>query len=219
MAVCEFEAVIFDMDGVIFDSERCVIECWKEIAEKYDIPDIEEACIECTGINTKLTTEKMRNRYGKEFPYETYRAEMRALFQSRYSDGRLPVKEGAVELLEALQKEGKKIALASSTREEMVRKELTEAGLIDYFNVLVCGDQVEKSKPAPDIFLKACECLGLAPQVCYGIEDSHNGIRACAAAGLHTIMVPDVLEATEEMRELSETVLASLIEVKGYLCG
>ena len=101
----------------------------------------------------------------------------------------------------------------------MVRKELTEAGLIDFFDVLVCGDMIEKSKPAPDIFLKACELLGVDPAECYGIEDSHNGIRASAAAGLHTIMVPDVLAATEEMEKLSEIVLPSLSEVRKYLLG
>lgn len=214
-----FKAVIFDMDGIIFDSERCVMKCWKEVADKYNIPDIEEACIECTGINTALTTEKMYNRYGKDFPYLEYREEMRALFQSRYSDGRLPMKPGVIELLDALKAAGKKIALASSTREEMVRKELTEAGLISYFDELVCGDMVTNSKPDPEIFLKACELLGVLPEEAYGIEDSHNGIRSSNGAGLHTIMVPDILEATEEMKELSEVVLDSLLEVKAYLCG
>ncbi|MCM1161771.1 MAG: HAD family phosphatase [Roseburia sp.] len=219
MAAHEFTAVVFDMDGIIFDSERRVIECWKEVAEKYHIPDIEQACIECTGINAKLTMAKMLERYGQDFPYDTYRKEATALFQSRYSNGRLPIKPGVTELLQALRERGVKIGLASSTRECMVRKELTEAGLIGYFDELVCGDMVENSKPAPDIFLKACERLQVEPGKAYGIEDSHNGIRSSVAAGLHTIMVPDVLEATEEMHEITEAVLPSLIEVKSYLCG
>lgn len=212
-----FEAVIFDMDGVIFDSERCVVECWKEIADKYGIPDIEKACIECTGINTALTRQKMKERYGEDFPYDSYRAEESALFQSRYGDGRLPVKPGVKKLLEALRQKNKKIAIASSTREYMVRKELTEAGFIQYFDALVCGDMVENSKPDPEIFTKACEALNVTPYKAYGIEDSHNGIRACKAAGLHTIMVPDLLPVTEEMELLSEIILPSLLAVKEYL--
>ena len=105
VAAKEFTAVVFDMDGIIFDSERRVIECWKEVAQKYNIPDIEQACIECTGINAKLTVKKMLERYGQDFPYDTYRKEASALFQSRYSNGRLPVKPGVTELLEALKKQ------------------------------------------------------------------------------------------------------------------
>ena len=112
----EFEAVVFDMDGVIFDSEKLVVLCWQEIADKYGITNIAEACYECLGLNRVATKEKMLQRYGADFPYDTYKQEMSDLYHSRYSGGNLPLKPGVEELLAYLKQNRKKIALASSTR-------------------------------------------------------------------------------------------------------
>ena len=213
----EFDAVVFDMDGVIFDSERCVIECWKVVAEEYHIPDIETSCYACMGLTREATKQEMLRRYGQDFPYDDYKKKMSAVFDERYGEGRLPVKPGTRELLGALREAGKKIALASSTRLKVVQKELAAAGLLDYFDILVCGDMVEKSKPAPDIFLKACELLHVSPEKSVAIEDSYNGIRSASAAHLITIMVPDLALPTDEMRTLSAAILPSLLDVRTYL--
>ena len=213
----DYDAVVFDMDGVIFDSERAVMQCWKELAEKYQIPDIEQAVLSCTGTTMKRTREIMLETYGAEFPYDTYAKESSAIYHSRYDGGRLPMKLGVVELLTFLKEEGKKIALASSTRRQTVTNQLRDAGILDFFDQVICGDMVERSKPAPDIFLKACEELGVKPERAYAIEDSYNGIRAAHAGKLHPIMVPDLLPETAEMREKAEVVLSSLLEVISYL--
>lgn len=209
-------AVVFDMDGVIFDSERLVIACWKPIAQKYHIPDIEEACFECMGINAALTEQKMKERYGEQFPYQEYKAEVSKLFFEQAKDGKLPQKEGIKELLEYLKNRQIKIALASSTRREVVERELKEGGLFDYFDQVVCGDMVQNSKPDPEIFLKACEQLGVNPQSVYAIEDSYNGIRSASRAGMMPIMVVDLAPATDEMRKLAIKVYDSLLQVKEY---
>lgn len=214
-----FQAVIFDMDGVIFDSERLVIECWKVIAEKYGIPNIEETCRACLGMNRDAARERMLLQYGADFPYDAYNQEKSDLFHSRYSGGRLPLKPGVVELLAYLKEQQIKIALASSTRREVVLAELRDAGILDYFHQVVCGDMVERSKPAPDIFLKACELLGVKPEMAFAIEDSYNGIRSAYSGGLRPIMVPDLAEPTEEIRELVEVVLSNLSAVQEYLKG
>ena len=211
-----FDAVIFDMDGVIFDSEVKVIECWKDVAKKYGIPQIEEACRECLGMNRQATKERMLKRYGADFPYDEYKQEMSDLFHERYSDGRLPLKPGVKELLAFLKERNIKIALASSTRYQVVSSLLRDAGILDYFQELVCGDMVERSKPAPDIFLKACECLQVEPERAYAIEDSYNGIRSAYQGKLHPIMVPDLAEPTEEMRTMAEQILPTLLEVQEY---
>ncbi|MBO5278289.1 MAG: HAD family phosphatase [Lachnospiraceae bacterium] len=211
------KAVVFDMDGVIFDSEKCVLECWREVADRHNIPDIEEACRECLGINAAATRERMLKRYGEAFPYDEYKKESSALFHEKYDDGRLPKKPGVHELLEYLKQQKIKIALASSTRQEVVLQELRDGGLLNYFDKVVCGDMVKRSKPEPDIFLKACEELQVNPSDAYAVEDSYNGIRAAHAAGMRPIMVPDMAEPTEEMERLSEVVLPSLFEVKQYL--
>lgn len=212
-----YKAVVFDMDGVIFDSERAVMQCWKEVASRHNIPDIEKAILACTGTTMVRTREIMLNLYGADFPYDEYARESSAIFHSRYDGGRLPMKPGVKELLTFLKERGKKIALASSTRQQVVTDELRDAGIIEYFDRIICGDMVSRSKPAPDIFLKACEELNVSPSDSYAIEDSYNGIRAAHAGGLHPIMVPDLLPADEEMQSLAEIVLPSLTSVMEYL--
>lgn len=212
-----YKAVVFDMDGVIFDSERAVMQCWKEVASRHNIPNIEKAILACTGTTMVRTREIMLNLYGADFPYDEYARESSVIFHSRYDGGRLPMKQGVKELLTFLKERGKKIALASSTRQQVVTDELRDAGIIEYFDRIICGDMVSRSKPAPDIFLKACEELNISPSDSYAIEDSYNGIRAAHAGGLHPIMVPDLLPADEEMQSLAEIVLPSLTSVMEYL--
>lgn len=212
-----YNAVVFDMDGVIFDSERTVMQCWKEVASRHNIPNIEKAILACTGTTMVRTREIMLNLYGADFPYDEYARESSAIFHSRYDGGRLPMKPGVKELLTFLKERGKKIALASSTRQQVVTDELRDAGIIGYFDRIICGDMVSRSKPAPDIFLKACEELNVSPSDSYAIEDSYNGIRAAHAGGLHPIMVPDLLPADEEMQSLAEIVLPNLTSVMEYL--
>lgn len=212
-----YKAVVFDMDGVIFDSERAVMQCWKEVASRHNIPDIEKAILACTGTTMVRTREIMLNLYGADFPYDEYARESSVIFHSRYDGGRLPMKPGVKELLTFLKERSKKIALASSTRQQVVTDELRDAGIIEYFDRIICGDMVSRSKPAPDIFLKACEELNVSPSDSYAIEDSYNGIRAAHAGGLHPIMVPDLLPADEEMQSLAEIVLPSLTSVMEYL--
>lgn len=213
----KYKAVVFDMDGVIFDSEREVLNCWITLAKKYGIEDIEKNFLLCTGTNHAKTTQIMYDAYGPDFPYEEFAHEASKMFHEKNDGGRLPKKPGVEELLQFLKDSGIKIALASSTRRESVVRELTEAGIIDFFEVIVSGDMVTRSKPAPDIFLKACEELGVEPREALAIEDSYNGIRSANAGGLHPIMVPDLLPADEEMKRLAEKVLKDLTEVKDYI--
>ncbi len=211
------KAVVFDMDGVIFDSERRVLECWQEVAANHGLEGIEGVFYNCLGLNRTKTMAVMLGHYGEDFPYEEFRQEASVLFHSRYDGGRLPMKSGAIELLAMLKERGMKVALATSTRSQSVLPELRDAGILPYFDAVVCGDMVENGKPAPDIFLKACELVGVAPEEAFGIEDSFNGVRSATSAGLRTIMVPDMKEPDEELRGLAEVVLPSLVEVREYI--
>lgn len=213
----KIKAVVFDMDGIIFDSESKVIECWIEIADKYGIKDIETMCRKCLGTNSTETRRIALEFYGQDFPYDEYKKESSELYHQRYDGGRLPMKPFIRELLEYLKQNGYKIALASSTRTQVVQNQLRDAGILSYFDKLVCGDMVSRSKPEPDIFLKACEELAVAPDKAYAIEDSYNGIRSAHSAGLHPIMVPDLAPPTEEMQQLAEVILPSLREVMEYI--
>lgn len=213
----DFDAVVFDMDGVIFDSETCVIESWMHVADKYNIEGIEEACNECLGLNKEATKIKMLERYGSNFPYDEFKQEASKFYHDKYDGGLLPLKPGIEDLLRFLENNNKKVAVASSTRREVVEAEIRDAGLLKYFDVLVCGDMVTNSKPDPEIFLKACYELGVSPSRSFGIEDSYNGIRSASSAGLRTIMVPDRIPPNGDMRELTEIILPSLVEVREYL--
>lgn len=122
------------------------------------------------------------------------------------------MKTGVVELLTYLKKSGKKIALASSTGSSTVIRKLEDAKIRDYFDAVVCGDMIENSKPTPDIFLKACQELGVQAERAFAIEDSYNGIRAAHKGGLRGIMVPDLLPSNEEMEEKAEMILGNLLD-------
>ena len=213
----QVQAVIFDMDGVIFDSERLVIECWEVVAAKHNIPDIVEICMRVQGNNREETGKRFREKYGKDFPYETYKKEVTALFLDRYGEGQLPMKPGVVEILKELRRNNIPLALASSTRSDIVKLEMAEANLLPYFDAVLGGDMVPHSKPEPDIFLAAAAALQVEPKCCYVLEDSHNGIRAAYRAGMHPIMVPDMQKPTEEIRGIAEAVAENLPAALEYL--
>lgn len=213
----QYQAVVFDMDGVIFDTERLVIEFWKEVAKKHNIPNIEHTCIQCLGTNRVRTQEIFLENYGADFPFDPYRAEVTELFNTHYKGVPLPTKPGVRELLSYLQEQDIKVGLASSTAQHLVRDEIGTAGLLPYFQTLVCGDMVEHSKPAPDIFLKACEILNADPTKSIAIEDSFNGIRSAHCAGMTPIMVPDQVQPTDEIRTLAFHVMPSLLDVLNWL--
>lgn len=212
-------AVIFDMDGVIFDSETLVIEVWSEVADRHGIADIVNTCYACLGVNAAAAKRIFLERYGDDFPYDTYKKEMSALFHERAAGGKLRQKPGIRELLSYLRQRRIRTAVASSTRSEIVQRELSEGGLLDFFDEVICGDMVERSKPDPDIFLKACAALKVLPQEAYVIEDSYNGIRAAARAGALPIMVPDLAVPTPEMEELAVCILPSLDAVQTFFAS
>ncbi len=213
----KYKAVIFDMDGVIFDSERLVLESWKQIAEKYGIQNVEEVLIKCIGVNAVITRDIFLEYYGKDFPYDMYKTECSSLFHTWCKTKGLPIKKGVTELLKYLNDSGYKVGLASSTRYEIVKEELEEAGLLPYFHNLTGGDMLKKSKPEPDIFLMACESLSVKPEEAIGIEDSYNGIRALSRAGMLPVMVPDMIAPDEEMKDFAEFIFDDLLEVLKWI--
>ena len=212
------EAVIFDMDGVIFDTEKMVQEAWQVVADRYGIPDIKYACTECLGLNQPATKVRFRQIYGEDFPYDKYKAEMREVFYSKefYGDS-LPLKKGVVEILEYLRNKGTPISLATSTRKEAVYRELEEAGLKEYFDVIICGDMVSKSKPDPEIFLRACRELGVAPEKVIVVEDSYNGVIAAYDGKMMPIMVPDLVQPTDEIIKMTYRVFDTLDVLREFL--
>lgn len=211
------KAVVFDMDGVLFDTERLSISCWLETAERMGLGDIREGAYGCIGLNRTDSRIFIRNLYGEAFPYDEFRTENSALFQKKIEKDGLPVKKGARELLIWLKERGVKTAVASSTNTQTVKSHMERAGFLPYFQEIIGGDMVEHSKPRPDIYLMACGRLGVEPEKAAAIEDSPNGIRSAHAAGMLPIMVPDMVEPTLEIEALLYRKCVDLCEVKAFL--
>ena len=210
----DYDGVIFDMDGVIFDSERASIRCWLDVCRPYGISDqdIWDVKLQTTGTTVVNSRRVFTERFG-HLPGFDY-TPLRALYEERYNEllarGEIPVKRGAGALLEWLRAQGKKVGLASSTNTEKVLRLLCLANLEHLFDNIIGGDQVMHSKPDPEIYRMSMQRLGLDPARTYGIEDSYNGIRSLHEAGIHPVMVPDMLPETDEMRSLADAVFPDL---------
>ena len=213
----DFDAVVFDMDGVLLDSETPLIQAFEERAAARGLKaDIAAICHRCLGVTRDISRRVWQAEFGEDFDYDAMRDEAYALFMEKTAAG-VPMKPYVPEMLAWLKAAGKKVGLASSTPWAVVTKELKTDGLIDYFDALVCGDMVIRSKPDPAIYLEACRRLGVDPRRSAGIEDSFAGVRAVKAAGMLTIMVPDILQPDEATREAADYVAPSMAEVRRYL--
>lgn len=210
-------AVVFDMDGVLFDTERICMEAWREIAAEKKIENIEKAVLGCVGLNRTDTRAFFEREYGADFDYDEYHDACSARFHEKIARFGLPVKTGVMEILTFLKENGYKIGLASSTSRHGVLGHVNRAGIAEFFEVIVGGDMVEHSKPKPDIYLLACEQLGVKPENAIAIEDSPNGIRSAYAAGLKAVMVPDMIAPSPEIEALLYRKFDSLLGVRAML--
>lgn len=211
------KAVVFDMDGVLFDSERITRIQWKRAAGEYQVSDIETAVKECTGRSVQDTWAYLQKKYGSDFPAQEFRQRCSTLFHEYVDEHGLPLMPFAKEILEYLHERNYRIALASSTRTPTVTHELKDAGLYDYFETITCGDMVEHSKPAPDIYLMSCRSLNLEPGECIAVEDSPNGIRSAYEAGMMPVMVPDQIQPDDEICAMLYKKCDSLKEITEIL--
>ena len=210
-------AVVFDMDGILFDTERVCQDSWIEVAKRRGLQGMEEIFPRCIGRNSSDSRQIVLEAYGEDFDYEEFRAEASVWYWNYIETNGLPVMQGAESLLRWLKSSGWKLGLASSTRRPTVLKNLELSGFSDYFSVVVTGDMVEHAKPQPEIYLLACRELGVKPEEAYAVEDSPNGIRSAHAAGMRPLMVPDMIEPDDEMEDLSFRIFEDLNQVLAYL--
>lgn len=219
------KAVIFDMDGVLFDTERLCKDAWAAAAEEAGLvngPEDEkklyDAVNHCIGLNGTDTKEYLCSVYGSSFSYEELHVLCsRNMSQMIARDG-LPMKVGVRELLSYLREAGYKIGLASSSRRESIESHLNRAGISAYFESITSGDMVEHSKPEPDIYRIACASLSVEPENAIAIEDSPNGLKSAYRAGMYPVMVPDMIAPTKETDELiGGRKFDSLIQVRDWM--
>ncbi len=209
-------AVIFDMDGILLDTEKVCLECWSRAGQELGFENIVPVYRSCIGRNVKGCLDTITAAY-PDFTQEqidVFYERTRDLFHVVEEEQGLDLMKGVVETLERLKGEGYRLAVASSTRWEAVSRQLTRAGIINYFETITTGDKVLHSKPAPDIYLMACNSLNLEPSACIAVEDSPNGVRSAVAAGIKCIMVPDQIAPDEEMKKIAFQICNSLLEIK-----
>ncbi len=215
------KAVVFDMDGVIFDSEKLYRKHWMITGEEYNIPEItmRELCNRIAGATKEHNEKLMKSYFGEDFDYNTFRGKTMERMDEDIRQNGLDLKPGVKELFHFLKERGIKIGLATSTIRQRAERNLRNAGILEEFDQIIYGGTVPNGKPAPDIYLKACEELGVAPSEAMGIEDSINGVKSASGAGLYTVMVIDLIEPTEEIRPLANQIYHSLFEIIDLLQG
>ncbi len=209
------KAVVFDMDGVIFDSEKLYRKHWMITGEEYGIPEEEmrQLCNLIAGATKEHNEKLLKSHFGQDFDYDVFRGKTMTRMDEDIRNNGLDLKPGVLELFRYLKDNGKKIALATSTAQERAERNLRNAGILEMFDQIVYGGVVPNGKPAPDIYLKACRDLNIMPSEAVGVEDSINGVKSSAAAGLYTIMVVDLIEPTEEIRPLARQIYNSLFDI------
>ncbi|MGF7017658.1 HAD superfamily hydrolase (TIGR01509 family) [Lachnospiraceae bacterium PF1-21] len=212
-------AIVFDMDGLLFDSERIVKRSWDIAGEELNMGNLGEHIYQTIGLNVNGRRAYFAKALGSDFPFDDFADKTRLAFSEIANREGVPLKEGALELLQYGKEHGLKMAVASSSRRAYGENLLKSGGISDFFSVMVFGDMVKRAKPDPEIYQRACSLLKVEVSQAIALEDSPNGILSAYRAGLAPIMVPDLVEPSEEVRRLTEAVLPSLGEVKAYLAA
>ncbi len=212
----QIKAIIFDMDGVILDSESISDRTWAITQKEMGVTTDKDYINMCRGTNHNDTLQILRDVFGADFDAEKYMQRCVDLFYQIEDTEGIPLMPYAKEILEYLAPRYT-LALASSTNGRAVKRQLTNTGVIDYFKTRTTGEQVVHSKPDPEIYLIACKSLGLEPSECVAVEDSPNGIRSAHAAGIPVIMVPDKIAPTPELESLCWKICPSLKSLAEFL--
>ena len=205
-----FAAVIFDIDGVLLESESVCVLVWRLASKECGIDDIDKIIEKNRGCNYTDTRASLEHDLQSVSAADKFMNRTAELFNKIETEEGIPSMKGAREALEYLTKKGYRIALASSTDGNAVRRQMKNAGFIDFLETLTTGDTVSRGKPDPEIYARACASLGLSPDVCCAIEDSPNGMRSAYRAGLSCIMVPDKIAPDDEMKKIAMCILPSL---------
>lgn len=206
------KAVLLDVDGTLFDTEQLFMKGWLRASREKGYPMSYEQVLFFHGKGQKENGESFRAWFGADADYWGVRALRQAYVEEMIARDGVPVKPGLFEFLDFCRESGLKIALATGTMRKEGEPRWEKAGILPYIDASVCGDEVSKNKPNPEIFLTAAEKLGVESRDCMVFEDSHAGLRAGRAAGCKTCMIPDMEPLTEDIRGEIDAACGSLLE-------
>jgi len=208
-----FDAAIFDMDGLLLDTERVCMGVFKEACAALNVPFLEEVYLSIIGCNSAGIEQIIRDGYGPELDYPALHNEWKERYNAVVLHQAIPVKTGVVALLEWFKRYDIKLAVATSTSKEVALVKLRLAKLDQYFSIITTGCEVKQGKPDPEIYLLAAKRLAVDPALCLAFEDSNNGTRAAVAAKTKAYQVPDLVEPSDEVIALGHEIHPSLSHV------
>lgn len=212
-----FEGVVFDVDGVLFNTERLMHQIWHEVGAEMGWPQPGRDYLEFVGNGRSVIFEKMLAFYGPDFPKEEFLTTCSQTLQDRVEQFGIPLKPGVREMLDFLKQQNIPMAIATSTAMRRTGKRMELTGLAPYFTAMITGDQVTHGKPDPEIYLLACNALGTDPSRTLAVEDSRNGILSASAARMPTVMIPDMIPPTPELEALLWNRFDSLSDLQKAL--
>ncbi len=211
------KALLFDLDGLLVDSEPLSRRAWNEVIARVGYTLSDEVFMQMVGRSESEVRTLFERVFGPDFPFEKVTRLRQAHFLEALAREGVPPKPGAHDLLAYVTRRGLAKAVASSTSRAMAEAKLRSAGLREFFEVIVTGEDVPQAKPAPDLFLEAARRLNLPPEACVVLEDSSVGVQAAHAAGMRCILIPDVQPLSAEIVNLATWHLRSLAEVPALL--
>ena len=211
------KAVVFDMDGVLIDTEKHYYEAWQEAARSFGYDFRSEHALMLRSCDANVAAKMMKGIFGEDFDYFAVREVRRGLVAERLKKYGLEKKPGLDEILDYLKQNGIKTAVATATPIELTLQHLTKIGVKDKFDKIVSAKQVANGKPAPDVYLYACEQIGENPSDCIAVEDSPNGIKSAYAAGCKPVMVPDLTQPADEIKPLLYGVADTLADINRFI--
>ena len=211
------KAIIFDMDGLMIDSERVTFECYQERLKDMNLTMDEEFYKTLLGKTIKGIYQRFYDVYGNDFPIENVIQDVHQLMAERFETEGVPVKKGLVKLLHYLKDNNYKTIFATSSNRDRVDKILAQAKITEFFDDSICGDEVTKGKPNPEVFLKSCQKLGVNVDEAIVLEDSEAGIQASYDANIKVICIPDMKYPEKQYEEKTFKILKDLTEVTAYL--
>lgn len=206
------QAVVFDLDGLMFDSERYVQKSWDIAGEEMGYGPLGHNIEHTLGLNVQNREKYFKEHYGKEFPFEEFLDTYRAAYQKLIKKEQVPLKKGLYELLDVLKKYKIKRAVATSSSGQYVHSNLERVKIARSFNAVITGDMVKNGKPAPDIYEKACRFLHVEPKNAVALEDAPNGIQSAYEAGLMPVMIPDLVKNTQKIDRMLSGKYDSLLD-------